>query len=312
MDNPPLPGPVGPRCSQHPASPAVAQCVACGRYLCAGCRVLVGNRSYCAWCAATPAAYGYPPPAAPAVPYRRPGEIVFPDAPWGIGEALIIFLAALVMTSIVSVALFAFLNSITSTTTALFMLVFLSSVIMYSLLLGGTYYSVTVRHGGNHTALGLKLDGMGRGIAIGVGLGLPLFIGALLLAYLSQFILEPTNTDYLSKSVTEMSRGGINPVLILLFFFTLVILAPVCEEIFFRGYLYPALRNRMNQQPAMLLNGLLFAAAHFDLVGFLPRFLLGYGLCWIYDRNRTLGGPIAGHALYNGLILLLCGIWQLF
>ncbi|MCG2795639.1 MAG: hypothetical protein L6427_07245, partial [Actinomycetia bacterium] len=145
MDNPPLPGPVGPRCSQHPASPAVAQCVACGRYLCAGCRVLVGNRSYCAWCAATPAAYGYPPPAAPAVTYRHPGEIVFPDAPWGIGEALIIFLAALVMTSIASVALFAFLNSITSTTTALFMLVFLSSVIMYSLLLGGTYYSVKVR-----------------------------------------------------------------------------------------------------------------------------------------------------------------------
>ncbi len=312
VDNPQPPGPVGPGCSMHPYLPAVARCVTCGRYLCAGCRVMVGNRSYCSWCAVTPVApYGYSPPAAPA-PYRRPREIVFPNTPWGIGEALIIFFIALVSTSVVSIALFAVLNSIADTTTAVFMLIFLSSVIMYGLLLGGTYYSVKVRHGSNLTALGLKLDGIGKSIATGVGLGIPLFIGALILAYLSQYILEPTNTDYLSKSMSEISRGSVNVGLIVLFIFALVILAPVCEEIFFRGYLYPALRNRMNKQPAMLVNGLMFAAAHFDLFGFLPRFLLGYGLCWIYDRDRTLGGPIAGHALYNGLILLISGVWQLF
>ncbi len=244
--------------------------------------------------------------------HRHPGEMVFPNAPWGIGEALIIFFIALVSTSAVSIVLFAFLSSIADTTTAIFMLIFLSSAIMYSILLAGTFYSVKVRHGSDRTALGLKLDGLGKGIARGVGLGVPLFIGALVLAYLSHYILEPTNTDYLSKSVSEMSQGAVNAGLIILFIFTLVILAPVCEEIFFRGYLYPALRNRMNKQPAMLVNGLMFAAAHFDLFGFLPRFLLGYGLCWIYDKDRTLGGPIAGHALYNGLILLICGVWQLF
>lgn len=312
MENPLPPGPVGPSCYAHPGLPAVARCVACGRYLCAGCRILVGNRSYCSWCAATPAPYGYPPPAAPPVAHRHPREIVFPNAPWGIGEALIIFFVALVSTSAVSIVLFAFLSSIADTTTAIFMLIFLSSAVMYSILLAGTFYSVKVRHGSDQTALGLKLDGLGKGIARGVGLGVPLFIGALVLAYLSHYILEPTNTDYLSKSVSEMSRGAVNAGLIILFIFTLVILAPVCEEIFFRGYLYPALRNRMNKQPAMLVNGLMFAAAHFDLFGFLPRFLLGYGLCWIYDKDRTLGGPIAGHALYNGLILLIFGVWQLF
>jgi uncharacterized protein len=311
MDSPAPPGPGNPRCFMHPDLPATARCVACGRYLCAGCRVLVDNRSYCAWCATTPAVYGYPPPVAPPR-YRPPREIVFPNAPWGVGEALAIFGIALALTSIISIALFALLESVVSATTALFMLIFLSSAIMYGLLLGGAYYSVKVRHRSNHTALGLKLDGLGRGFAIGLGLGLPLFVGAVILAYLSQYILEPTNVDYLSKSVSEISRGGVGVGLVLLFCFTLVILAPVCEEIFFRGYLYPALRNRMNKQPAMFLNGLLFAAAHFDIVGFLPRFLLGYGLCWMYDDNHTLVGPIAGHALYNGLILLVSGFWQLF
>ena len=64
----------------------------------------------------------------------------------------------------------------------------------------------------------------------------------------------------------------------------------------------------MSRTPAMVLNGALFAAAHFELIGFLPRFLLGWALCWIYERNRTLTGSITGHALYNGLILLLSGV----
>lgn len=312
MDNPPAPGPVRPGCSQHPDLPAVSRCVLCGRYLCSTCRILVNNRCYCTWCAAAPATSPYPYPAAPPVQRVRPREVVFPGAPWGIGEALTIFGVSLLISSILSIVLFSFLTEVTDTITALFLLIFLSSSILYSLLLGGTYYSVKVRHGSDQTALGLKLDGMGKGVAMGLGVGIPLFIGALLLAFLSQYILDPTETDYLSRSVTEISQGGVNVGLLVLFALTLVVLAPACEEIFFRGYLYPALRNRMNKQPAMLVNGLLFAAAHFDLIGFLPRFLLGYGLCWIYERNRTLGGPIAGHALYNGLILLLSGIWHLF
>ena len=85
------------------------------------------------------------------------------------------------------------------------------------------------------------------------------------------------------------------------------------EEIFFRGYLYPTIRNKVSSaQVAMILNGFLFALAHFDLLGFLPRFLLGYGLCYMYERNRTLAGPMVGHALYNGLLILITGVLNAF
>ncbi|MDD5447826.1 MAG: CPBP family intramembrane metalloprotease, partial [Actinomycetota bacterium] len=153
--------------------------------------------------------------------------------------------------------------------------------------------------------------GAGKGLAWGFGIGLPLFAGAIFLAFLSEKVFPPYE-DSISKSMLEVSKGGVHPLLIFLFVFTLIVMAPICEETFFRGYFYPVLRNRMSAQAAMLLNGFIFSAVHLSLAGFLPRFLLGCGLSYIYDKKRNLLGPIVAHSLYNGLILLLSGIWQLF
>jgi len=253
--------------------------------------------------------YQYPPIP---LPYKPAREIVFPGAPWGVGEAAIIFAIAYVAASAISFFVYQVLKNTFTTTTAAFLLIFFSSVVLYSFLLAGTFYSVKVRHRSTLTALGLKLDGLGKGIGLGFAIGIPLFVAAIFVAYVIQKIVGPTTTDQVSKSVNKIASGGVNAGLIALLVITLVVLAPICEEIFFRGYLYPALRNRMNRQPAMVLNGLLFAAAHFELIGFVPRAVLGYGLCYIYERNRTLGGSITGHALYNGLVLLLSAVFQVF
>lgn len=333
-------------CFYHPGTGAVARCVCCGRLLCAYCRVVMANRNFCRSCLAaggrpqaqrpcSPAGsywpgkeYGYPappgfmpgdpygrvcPPRVPAARYRKPREVVFPGAPWGVGEAMIIFVAAFVASSALSLGLYIALSSRVSAPADAILFIFFSSVLLYTLLLGGTFYSVKVRHKSTVTALGLKLDGLTRGFAWGVGLGLPLFLGAILLAWVSELLLRDTRApDMVSRSVNKISSGEVGGGLMLLLFLALVVLAPVCEEIFFRGYLYPALRNRMDRQPAMLLNGLIFAAAHFEIIGFLPRFLLGYGLCYMYERQHNLAGPMVGHAVYNGLILLLAGVFQVF
>jgi membrane protease YdiL (CAAX protease family) len=212
-----------------------------------------------------------------------------------------------------SLALYQVLKQTMSSTTAIFLLLFLSSVILYTFLLTGTFYSVKVRHGSTLTALGLKLDNLGSGFALGVGLGIPLFVLAMLGNYPWELLWRNTNTpDMVSRSVTKMTAGDVGAGLIFLLVVTLVILAPVCEEIFFRGYLYPALRNRMDMWPSMLLNGLLFAAVHFEIIGFIARWVLGTGLCYVYEKRRNLSGPIAGHALYNGLILFIQFFLRLF
>ncbi|MBK5093487.1 MAG: CPBP family intramembrane metalloprotease [Actinobacteria bacterium] len=293
-----------PCCSRHPESAAVARCVNCGHFACPVCRVLLGGRNYCVDCAAQHLT-AYPPGAAYRPPARPARPEVFPGAPWGVGEALIIFFLSMAIAAAFSVAIFyLFLRQIASPTTAIILLLFTSSCMLYALLLAGTFYSVKYRHRSTPSALGLRLQGLGKGFAWGVGLGVPLFVVAMGLAYLSQKVIEPTRVDYVSRALDRTSSGGVSVPLIVILVFTLVVLAPVCEEIFFRGYLYPALRNRMNMQPAMILNSMIFAAVHFELIGFLPRLVLAYGLCYLYEKNRTIAAPIVGHALYNGLIVM--------
>lgn len=307
METPGTPGKESashPCCSRHPESPAVARCVNCGRFACPVCRVLLVGRNYCIDCAAQHLT-AYPPGVPYRIPVRPARPAVFPDAPWGVGEALLIFFLSMVIAGAFSVAVyFLVLRNLASSDQALILLLFLSSCVLYAFLLAGTFYSVKYRHGSTPSALGLRFHDMGKGLAWGIGLGLPLFVVAMGLAYLSQKAIQPTRVDYVDQIVRKAPSGGVNISLVVLLVFTLVVLAPVCEEIFFRGYLYPALRNRMNMQPAMILNSLIFAAVHFEPIGFLPRAVLAYGLCYLYERNRTIAAPVVGHALYNGLIVL--------
>lgn len=83
--------------------------------------------------------------------------------------------------------------------------------------------------------------------------------------------------------------------------------APVAEEIFFRGFLYRAIRSRMPMIAAALAAGLLFGAVHWDfstskmLLVVPPLALLGTLLCLLYERTGSLYPPIAWHVLNNCL-----------
>jgi membrane protease YdiL (CAAX protease family) len=81
-----------------------------------------------------------------------------------------------------------------------------------------------------------------------------------------------------------------------------LLVAPVCEEIFFRGFLYRTLRLRMGLWPAAILDGLIFGVIHATSspAAALPVLaVLGMIFCWVYERTGTLFATIALHALNN-------------
>lgn len=107
----------------------------------------------------------------------------------------------------------------------------------------------------------------------------------------------------------------------------IVIVAPLFEEIFFRGFLYRILRGRMGLWPALVIGGSLFGAVHLTSGGPLAVALiapLGFLLCLIYERSGSIYPCIALHALNNGLVaasefdrvrdiaLIMCGGMLLF
>ncbi len=84
------------------------------------------------------------------------------------------------------------------------------------------------------------------------------------------------------------------------------VLAGVCEEFFFQGALQPLMMNwTKNPHVGILLTALIFSALHFQFYGFIPRFLLGVYLGYLFYWSRSLWLPILAHVLHNALTLIV-------
>jgi len=84
------------------------------------------------------------------------------------------------------------------------------------------------------------------------------------------------------------------------------VIAPLGEELFFRGFFFGALRNWHGPVLAALLTGALFGGIHAGSspVGYLvPLAFFGIGLCLLYELTGSLYPPIALHALNNSIAL---------
>lgn len=84
------------------------------------------------------------------------------------------------------------------------------------------------------------------------------------------------------------------------------VVAPMCEELVFRGFLFRSLRNWRGFWPAALITGALFGAVHgasAPAVDLLPLAFLGVLLCAIYQWSGSLYPCIALHAINNSISL---------
>ena len=108
----------------------------------------------------------------------------------------------------------------------------------------------------------------------------------------------------------RLGTDGILTVLILIAVVT--VLAPLGEEVLFTGYIFRALRNRLDVWPAAITTGALFAAIH---VGWLPIGLIvpviafSIGMCLLYHWTGSLYPGIAVHAFNNAIPLGIALHW---
>ncbi|HEX4109584.1 MAG TPA: CPBP family intramembrane glutamic endopeptidase [Solirubrobacteraceae bacterium] len=82
------------------------------------------------------------------------------------------------------------------------------------------------------------------------------------------------------------------------------VIAPMCEETLFRGYMFTALRNWRGLWPAVLITGVIFGLVHgasSPAGDLLPLALLGAGLCLLYWRTGSLYPGIAAHSINNSI-----------
>jgi len=130
----------------------------------------------------------------------------------------------------------------------------------------------------------------------------PIFITFLIALVVIAHVLsyEPPAHPLVNIILEEEDRF---PFLIIYSVILATVIAPILEEIFFRGFCYPILKKRWGARVAMVLTSAFFAAIHANLFAFVPIFILGMGLSFIYEKRRSLIAPIALHLVHNSIFI---------
>ncbi|MFC5050724.1 CPBP family intramembrane glutamic endopeptidase [Rubritalea spongiae] len=79
------------------------------------------------------------------------------------------------------------------------------------------------------------------------------------------------------------------------------IIAPLAEEIIFRGYLYPVLKRYTEPVFAAIVTGIIFGAIHGNIWAVIPLSLFGILLAALYEWSGSIWSCILCHALFNSI-----------
>lgn len=112
-------------------------------------------------------------------------------------------------------------------------------------------------------------------------------------------------SEFQNPQIEAITGGGtLTQQDFLLLLLLIAVVAPMAEELFFRGMLYPLLRQRWSAPVAIGINGLLFSLIHVIPVILPGLFFVGIVLAWVRERSGSLWPCIFLHALQNGVVLL--------
>jgi len=141
----------------------------------------------------------------------------------------------------------------------------------------------------------------GGAIRAGLGWGLLAWLGATIASAGVVWLLERIGVEA-EPQAAERAIQILDPWLVVL---AVVILAPIAEEVFFRGVVFNAWLREHGRRWAIIGSSALFALIHASVVAVVPIFLLGLALAWVYQRTGNLLAPIAMHATVNGISVAL-------
>ena len=130
------------------------------------------------------------------------------------------------------------------------------------------------------------------------------FIAFLPVIFMMSFLCKIMLFEYEEqKLVVEIKKNFNNN----LFFniFLIIIVAPIIEEIVFRGLFYKTLKNFIPFVQASIISSLIFAIIHENILSLTILFLLSLYLTWIYERTNSILYSILTHSIFNFLNLLL-------
>lgn len=230
------------------------------------------------------------PPALPEPLPAAPEPL--PKAPWRWWEGIVVFVFALVSATVVQAIVSLAVKG------DLFVAI---AILVFELSLGGwAILWVKVRFQLGAGSLGLFRQRAGRNVRAGLaagalGLGLSYLVVSPIVLAIARAVSggpveEKSQLDFTHPAAGVLVITGIAVVLV----------APLAEELFFRGLLFQGFRRRLSLWPAALISAGVFALAHLPFLLFLPSiFVLGLILARVFERRGSVVATMTAHALFN-------------
>lgn len=146
-----------------------------------------------------------------------------------------------------------------------------------------------------------------RHLGVGLAVGVSGFVVVTLLVELANRAFGPVAPP--EQSLMAASRaGGLGAVVAAV---SVVLVAPVVEELIYRGALFQSLRRTLGLWPGMLISAGVFAVVHVELgqpLYLAGLFVLGLWFAAAFHRTGSILVPVVGHATFNAISLLVAAI----
>jgi len=133
----------------------------------------------------------------------------------------------------------------------------------------------------------------------GIVAGLVMAGFGVLHAMVATSLFGKASTDAMEDLMRTLLASVGDPLILYGLVFSIAILAPFCEEFFFRGAIFSSVRSSPNARAAAIVSSALFAVAHLNPMMFTYYLVFGFTMCWLVSRTRTLAAPIAAHMTVN-------------
>lgn len=144
-----------------------------------------------------------------------------------------------------------------------------------------------------------------RHVAMGVGLGL----SGLVIVLTTSEIVNQAFGPYEAPQQFSLQVSTTSLAVLVLTGISAILLAPLVEELVFRSLLFQSVRRKLGLSAAMVIQALVFAYIHLEVVGNPPAVVgliaLALWLAGSFHRTGSLVVPVVAHATYNTTVLVL-------
>ena len=173
--------------------------------------------------------------------------------------------------------------------------------LLYGTAFAGVWLFAVHKYGGAWAALGFRRVST-RNLFLLPAIALVL-IGVFNFAY--EVVIEALGNDFLLPTPNQdldalfTEDGGFIPLAVV----NTVLLVPLVEEAYIRGFMMTALIAVIGGVRGAIVSSAIFAALHLNISVIIPLFFTGMVMAWLYLRTGSLLPPIAAHAAQNALAL---------